>query len=350
MKTVIANTIWSVERRREHKSEKEMIERCGFNTGNVCFCDTMLSQLKYADRISCFDVAHYEKREKDMVFVYPAANWINTSQNILQEYFSPLEKEDIKLCVLGLGVQMPSEISTKEFVKNLSEENIRALKIMSEHSMYIGVRGGDSGEVLDKLGIHNWRIIGCPSFYELYRQYGLPEIKTQKKIKAAAGISGNSKISDIIMRLAKKNKSVLIMQDIEDIEKASGAEYENRKIFYTRESWSCYLRREEITFCFGPRFHGNLMALSNGIPALWIDHDRRTGELIETMKLPHMSMEELLCADSVESLMDNCVYGKEFQENYMVLLNRYVELLNECEVEHFIFAGNQESSHACRSV
>ena len=94
------------------------------------------------DRISCFDVAHYEKREKDMVFVYPAANWINTSQNILQEYFSPLEKEDIKLCVLGLGVQMPLEISAKEFVKSLSEENIRALKIMSEHSVYIGVRGG----------------------------------------------------------------------------------------------------------------------------------------------------------------------------------------------------------------
>lgn len=142
MKTVIANTIWSVERRREHKSEAEMIDRCGLNTGNVCFCDAMLTQLKYTDRISCFDVAHYEKREKNMVFVYPAANWVNTSQNILQEYFFPLEKEDIKLCVLGLGVQMPFETSAKEFVKHLSQKNIKALKIMSEHSVYIGVRGG----------------------------------------------------------------------------------------------------------------------------------------------------------------------------------------------------------------
>lgn len=177
MKTVIANTIWSVERRRELKSEKEMIERCGYNTGNVCFCDAMLTQLKYADRISCFDVARYERRTKDMVFVYPASSWINMSQSVLQEYFFPLEKEDISICVLGLGISMPFGISIEEFVKKLSRENIRAMKIVSEHSKYIGVRGTKTGEVLDKLGIHNWRIIGCPSFYELYRQYGLPEMK-----------------------------------------------------------------------------------------------------------------------------------------------------------------------------
>lgn len=142
MKTVIANTIWSVERRREHKSEKEMIERCGYNSGNVCFCDAMLTQLNYTDRISCFDVAHYEKREKDMVFVYPASSWINMNQRVLQEYFFPLEKEDIRLCVLGLGISMPFGISVEEFVKNMSQENIRALKIVSEHSVYIGIRGG----------------------------------------------------------------------------------------------------------------------------------------------------------------------------------------------------------------
>lgn len=210
--------------------------------------------------------------------------------------------------------------------------------------------GGYSGEVLDKLGIHNWQIIGCPSFYELYRQYGLPEIKRGREIRAAINISGNSKISEIVMELAKKNKSVLIMQDMGDVKKASNAEYGNRKIFYTRESWSRYLCDEKITFCFGPRFHGNLMALSNGISALWIDYDKRTEELIDTLRLPHISIEQLLCADSVERLMDNCVYGKEFQDNYMSLLNRYVELLNECGVEHVISAGNKESDHVCESI
>lgn len=169
----------------------------------------------------------------------------------------------------------------------------------------------------------------------------MPKIRRQEEIKAAVNISRNSKISEIVMELAKRNKSVLIMQDMGDVEKVSEAKYENRKIFYTRESWSRYLQEEKITFCYGPRFHGNLMALSNGIPALWIDHDRRTGELIETMKLPHISMEELLCVNSVERLMDDyCVYGEEFQRNYMVLLNRYVELLNECGVEHLISVGN----------
>lgn len=159
-------------------------------------------------------------------------------------------------------------------------------------------------------------------------------------------ISGNSKVSEIIIAHARKNNSVLIMQDMGDVQKASDIEYNNRKIFYTRESWSRYLHQEEITFCFGPRFHGNLMALSNGIPALWVDHDKRTGELIETMKLPHVSVEKLQCADSVEKLMeDNCVYGEEFQKNYMVLLERYVDLLNECGVEHAILTVNEEGSH-----
>lgn len=85
--------------------------------------------------------------------------------------FLPLENRDIQLLVLGLGVGN-TFATISEFVNELkkNEDKIRALKILSEHSLYIGVRGSISAEILDRIGIHNHKMIGCPSFYELNRK------------------------------------------------------------------------------------------------------------------------------------------------------------------------------------
>ena len=44
-------------------------------------------------------------------------------------------------------------------------------------------------------------------------------------------------------------------------------------MFYTRDKWTEFLNKENIQFSIGSRFHGNMMAFSNGIPAMWIVHD-----------------------------------------------------------------------------
>ena len=70
-----------------------------------------------------------------------------------------------------------------------NSDTIRALKIMSEHSQYIAVRGNITGEYLDKIGIHNWKVIGCPSFYEPFRQYGESRLKNASLDRAVINVT-----------------------------------------------------------------------------------------------------------------------------------------------------------------
>lgn len=140
MRTILANTIAPlVKRQGKFLNCTEMMGLCGLNTGNVCFVDAMYQQLDYEREILCTEID--ADNQEDAVYVLPASNWINNDGRVLRQIFLPLEKANIKLAVLGLGVQMELNQKADDFIKELSKETIAALKIMSEHSVSIGVRG-----------------------------------------------------------------------------------------------------------------------------------------------------------------------------------------------------------------
>jgi hypothetical protein len=359
MKTVFANTIGSRNIRTKLINEKETLYYCGGNTGNVCFVDAIECQLNTNDEISCYDILKDDY--KDKIYVLPASNWINLDGHVLRDIFLPLEGKDVKLAVLGIGVQLEIVSSLKEFVKELNKnkDTIKALKIIGEHSSYIGVRGAVTAECLDKIGIHNWKIIGCPSFYEPYRKMGTINISTPSLehvvINVTPGRNGECKIleygcnnqhsTDIILQ--DMNDMPLTLWEDRDVEerhvlrKFPGiknvtamdlTKYIRNKgrIFYTRETWSNYLKKSNVTFSFGSRFHGNMMALSNGIPALWVVHDIRTKEMIEAMHLPFVSYEDI----NEEDIINKCKYDSTFICKYRKMGGLYVDFLDECGIEH----------------
>ena len=51
------------------------------------------------------------------------------------------------------------------------------------------------------------------------------------------------------------------------------------KVYFNLNDWAELYSKENISFAFGTRFHGNMVAMHNGIPALWVTHDSRTKEL-----------------------------------------------------------------------
>lgn len=61
----------------------------------------------------------------------------------------PLENKDVQLAVLGLGVQIELNDNLDNFAREVEKntDTIRALKIMSEHSQYIAVRGNITGGI-----------------------------------------------------------------------------------------------------------------------------------------------------------------------------------------------------------
>ena len=108
---------------------------------------------------------------------------------------------------------------------------------------------------------------------------------------------------------------------------------EHAHMFFSLEEWKDYLRSNNFSFSFGMRFHGNMVAHLCGIPSLWIVHDSRTRELIETLKLPSIDYDDLPQYKYIEELVEQCDYS-EMYKNYRTLYKEYVSYLNENGINH----------------
>lgn len=360
--TILLNTIEALSKRKNVHSGSEAVEYCGANTGNVCFADAVRDQIKFDSEIGWGEL---EQCGQGTLLVIPASNWIRiNNQKIVNDLFFSLEQRNIQCLVLGIGIQFDLKTKIESFSSELKKdkEQVRALKILSEHSAYIGVRGNITGECLDKIGIHNWKAIGCPSFYEPYRKYGKINVKESSYHHVAINMTpvpenyGEYKI----IQMGMKNQWDIILQMMSDMPLALWEERDITKkhirqrfaggveldpcelkkyihncghIFYTRAAWTEYLLKKGIDLVIGSRFHGGMMALSNQIPALWVMHDMRTKEMIEVMKLPYITYEDVMRCSEYD-LYDKCEYGEKFYKNYMEMSRNYVAMLNACGVGH----------------
>lgn len=67
--------------------------------------------------------------------------------------------------VIGIGANCLHGYDI-EIYKRLPESLKNLLYTLADKTSYIGVRGEFTANVLEKLGISNVKIIGCPTFYE----------------------------------------------------------------------------------------------------------------------------------------------------------------------------------------
>lgn len=74
------------------------------------------------------------------------------------------------------------------------------------------------------------------------------------------------------------------------------------KVYFNLNDWAELYSKENISFAFGTRFHGNMVAMHNGIPALWVTHDSRTKELTDFLHLPCVPLEIINNTKYVEEL------------------------------------------------
>lgn len=358
MKMVMANTIEAREKRIEKVLDcREMMRRCGANTGNVCFVDALYDQIQVEKEVWCTEI---EPENKEELFILPASNWINVEGKVLQRIFLRLDRVDVRFLVIGLGIQMELGQSISELVKGLSEKTITALKIMSEHSVSIGIRGERTAEVLDRLSIHNWQIIGCPSFYEPYRKNQHISCRETFGETICYNTKPGGEREHKLIEMAALTSAPLILQAMGDlpltltegkrIEKAvledkypglkmTANELEtyiqnHGHIFFARNEWSEFLVNNSVALSVGGRFHGNMMAFSNGIPALWLVCDERIKEMVDAMKLPFIFYEKLDDIHEPEEFFGFLNYDSEFQNHYQRMADNYIDFLNKNQVRH----------------
>ena len=356
--TVVVNLLMALSRNLD-KTIPEKMQFAGANSGNLIFTETLKKQLVYEKEI--WLNANALKEVENPAVIIPAANFIiQGNDSLMQALIRFLEQTDCPVTMAGLGAQAPGDVLPAELVARLSEAHIRAFKMLSERAVSIGVRGEYTAECLNRMGIHNVKIIGCPSFY-FRRQKHSHRLKIPSLNRAQVTITPGRSEETRILELGMRANAFWLMQMMSEepelafgekewgpnvqervktfIEKnfpdlnASGQKLwkymqSKSRIFFDKQAWNQFYDEEDITFAFGSRFHGNMAAFQNGVPALWIVHDIRTRELVKTLHLPHIDYERLAGIQYPEELPVYCDYS-DYEMNYKVLHDRYVDFLKE---------------------
>lgn len=349
---------------RETRTMAECFEATGRNTGNLLIGNGLFQQLK-CDSVQPYRYAmtpQFVEENFDQV-VIAAANFLFPGFD-----FTPvssfLDKIRLPVFMVGLGAQLPS---SAEALANIPEGTWRLVRIASERSHSIGVRGYFTAEQLVKNGIGNVQVTGCPSFYTTLKpaaRIRRPSQIARVTVNGSRNVVGHSSDKEAatraevgLFRLAMERGAPYVLQNEQpEMQLACGesaashqpalaslsrffgasadsiADYYARfgKVFFSTEEWFSWIA--DYDFSCGTRFHGNVAALLNGVPAVVLTHDSRTKELCEFAAIPHvpvsgidrLSFEDLYAAANFDL----------FESRYNTLYREYVAFLDSNRIPH----------------
>lgn len=261
-------------------------------------------------------------REEYDYVILRGSNYINKDMN-WRDTIPVLQRLKLPVIAFGVGAQAPVRGEIQ-----LSEETKAVLRMISDSTVSVGVRGAYTAQVLNDIGIQNVRIIGCPTAFRRNNQHlriKLPPLEAVKQV----GVTVRREVSpayaqDIEQYLTRHRDLIRTMAGRFDVTLMAQGEIEEKKmVFGTPEQkeeaiealkahrWTAdwyfdddienlYRHRmfysdvvadyenlvREQQLVLGYRLHGNLMALANGIPSIYFTYDSRTAEFAETYKIP----------------------------------------------------------------
>lgn len=292
----------------------------GKNTGNFVYMEAAKEQLHYDIEVRMTQEWTKEKMGKSNVSaIMPASNFINSETVWYEDLIPILENSDMQFTLVGLGAQASFDETPKEVISKLSDKQKYFFQLAGEHTNTIGVRGEFTAECLNKMEINNVEVIGCPSFFQYAKKYPKLQLPKLDKVLYTADSSKRK-----IYTLAEQTNAMLIGQHGRDADYAVG-----KSIFFDDfEQWSEFILREEFTFAFGSRFHGNMMALRNKVPTIWVVHDWRTLELVQYLGLPYINYydEKFKNMKYVEELVEYCNYSNVYKM-YPQLYEQYCSFI-----------------------
>ncbi len=242
------------------------------------------------------------------------------------------------LIPISVGVQC----QTQSMDVRLHPDTVRLLREMAERAT-LGVRGEYTASVLERNGILNLRIIGCPSLYEgMNDHFRLEKKPFSPSMRAAASFRtffGRLSGAECEFLTFAANHQMGFVEQT-DYTLTPRMVYENlpqynylrtwlekeQRVFFRAEDWDAWIRGYD--FSMGGRFHGNVMAVMNGVPALLLTVDARMNEMARHFHLPALPMSAFRLDKPLEYYYDLADYT-DFNRFYPVRLAEFRDFLRE---------------------
>ena len=309
-------------------TKSELIEQVRkiANTGNYLIGEGAAFSLKGHDvtyvpfwhlaRSSGSDEVYEQLNQEFDICVFASANLLRPgySADLEAEVF---DKLNMPVVVMGIGIQR------KEGLKeNLPAGTLKFLDVLKRKESFFLTRGYFTAEFLREEGMKFVKPTGCPSLYfnpaQMRRSLAAlanPELADAQKI-AFGGYLGSvaDTIVDAHALLSPKSVASYVIQDeviaynlsltADDqapvYDKASGritgaTSYKHSEkwqrdhelmVFFDTNQWRSWIASREL--CFGRRFHGCIIGMQAGVPALMIAVDDRMREMLGFVGFPYI--------------------------------------------------------------
>lgn len=357
-------------------STDTLLNKVGQNTGNLLFQYAVTNIIDEDKIIIGTDIPWDIKavREECRVIVIPSANFIRENFDF-SGFVNFLDKTGLPLVFLGLGAQA-KDYDQKHF--DFHPSILKLIDLVKERSIIAGLRGEFTQKLLEKFGVNNTEIIGCPTNFINKDPNFLTKLKNkwEKPVFSFIATGDEPWPKDSFKRDAErqmidwvnKGYGLFLQQSVEPFIKYARQNnpYQNAdvpphhesslrkslapemtdeqfrgfiatklRLYYSIDQWMEDSAR--MDFSIGLRLHGNMAAWQAGTPAIWVYHDSRTRELAETMALPHMSHIEFLKMSSIEDMKNKVKfnfdsYGKR-RDN---LRNSLIKILKVNDIKNVL--------------
>ncbi|MDA9444621.1 hypothetical protein XH98_37270 [Bradyrhizobium sp. CCBAU 51745] len=335
------------------------LAKTGGNTGNQLIAHGLLSQIAYQNISWDYRIDPKEVHERYDMIVIAAANFLFPKFDFggMADY---IERADLPVAIVGLGAQSNNYDPKIDLMPGTE----RFVKVIAERAVSIGVRGPYTRDVLALRGVHNVTVTGCPSYYmsgSTGPQVANRPVDEFKRISvnASRDVIGHAfdkermrrvvldiyKVgvawqADFIaqseqpeIRLADQeakngtdeslNAICAFMKEAVSDEEARAWAKAHMRVFFDVDEWLRTI--ESYDFVFGTRFHGCMIALQRGVPAVVICHDTRTEDMCRFLGMPWVSIMDVDQVD-VRSLHERVDRAK-LLDRYNELYPAYVEFL-----------------------
>ncbi|WP_029061284.1 polysaccharide pyruvyl transferase family protein [Labrenzia sp. DG1229] len=297
------------------------------NIGDAFVFDSTLKLLNFT-KIRTLTISEFREEDVDRLreefdyVVLRGSNYIHSEMD-WECAEAVLKRLGLPVLAFGIGAQAPVDGRIE-----LSESTKNVLRLISDSTESVGVRGAYTAQVLSDLGIRNARIIGCPTAFrknDPELKISLPKVDEVRKI----GLTIRREVSpayakdirqyltfhrNLIKSFAGRFDTTLFAQgEIEEKKLVLGTpdqkeeaisslkdnswvsqwymDEDVERLYRTRLFYSDVVADYDaaVSACdlvLGYRLHGNLMALANGIPSIYFTYDSRTREFADTFKIP----------------------------------------------------------------
>lgn len=318
-----------------------------FNVGNRLWLQGIMSAIDTGEN-------HYEFLPTNIIadkvneqfdfIILPMANIFNVHYvHYLESLADTFEKIKIPVYVIACGAQADSYDALDDLIEKIGDNAKRFIRAAYNTGGEFALRGEFTKQFFDRLGFQSAIVTGCPSLYQLGRDFRVSGTNYGAEIRPVF----NGKISILPKLLEAYPDSDYMDQDtflkdlcVKRINKPSFRDvfsffcnYEpyaatllaqdRIKLIPNMNDWRRYLMESGANFAFGSRIHGNIISLLSGIPATVVAIDTRTIEMADYFDIPYLvhkpghiyTQKEL---ENAYSKADYHSFNRNYQNKYKI--------------------------------